>query len=73
MTTERGRCPKCGLMHVGPGTTDRRCYYDDLRDALGSVEPGAHEDRILRWLAGTDMTTVAALVSLFRKLRGVMP
>lgn len=72
MTTERGRCPKCGLVHVGASTTDRRCYYDDLIDALGSVGADAHEDRILRWLAGTDMTTVAAFVSLFRKLRGVV-
>ncbi len=65
------RCPKCGLIlpHA------RSCPYDRLRDALGNMfeelTPG--EDRSLRWLAGTDYTTIDSLVSIFRKLRKVWP
>jgi hypothetical protein len=69
MMTPTSGCPKCGLRHGA----ERRCYYDDLLDALGRVraEITPEEDRHLKWLAAFDRSTVGAFVSLFRRLRGV--
>jgi len=58
-------CPVCGLHHLGR----RPCYYDRLRAALGGLEPSEAEDRILRWLAKWDDSTIEPIISLFDRLR----
>jgi hypothetical protein len=61
----RPACPKCRLLHGA----ERRCDYDVLLEELAGVELTPYEDRIVRWLAGWDQPTLAAVVSIFRKLR----
>ena len=40
-----------------------------LRDALRGVEVGSHDERIIRWLAGWDDSTVRTVVSLIERAR----
>ncbi len=61
-------CLRCGLVlpHIS------RCPYDRLIEALGpgsAAQLTPAELRSLRWLAGTDFTTVDSLCSIFRRLR----
>lgn len=66
----RPTCELCGNYHVD-GPTSRRCYYHELRDALGDdLKPTKEQDAALRWLASWDRPTVTPIAELFRKLRG---
>jgi hypothetical protein len=40
-----------------------------LREALGEVELGAYDRRILNWLAGWDTSTIRTLVSLITRAK----
>jgi hypothetical protein len=40
-----------------------------IREALAGVELGAHDERMIEWLAGWDVPTVGSFVSLFDRVR----
>jgi hypothetical protein len=64
MTTPR--CPDCGMFHVS-GPLARPCHLPRLRDAFRGVALTEQDERLLRWLAGSDQ--VEALLWLVDRLR----
>lgn len=48
---------------------DRHDFYNALLTALGDIELGSWDLRILHWLAGWDAPTVASICSLIHRAR----
>ena len=44
-------------------------FHAQLLEALDGVELGAYDRRVVEWLAGWDVPTVAVVVSLFHRVR----
>jgi hypothetical protein len=61
------RCDICCLVHP-----ERRCYYDDLIEALQGLPISPAEHRTLRWLAGCEFQTVEAIATLFRRFHALL-
>jgi hypothetical protein len=67
------RCPDCGLIlpvaHEARPWRPAGCEYVFVRDQLSrQVSPWTeHDDRMARWLAGLDGTTIEWVLSLTRR------
>ena len=51
----------------------RHDYLTALHEPLAGVRLGAHDDRMLTWLAGWDVPTVGSVVSLLHRARAARP
>jgi hypothetical protein len=51
----------------------RHDYLSALREPLAGIPLGAYDERILAWLAGWDLPTVGAVVSLLYRARAARP
>jgi hypothetical protein len=51
----------------------RADYLAALREPLAAISLGAHDERILAWLAGWDLATVGAVASLLHRARASAP
>lgn len=50
-------------------SVSRVVFHGQLLEALNGVELGAYDRRVVEWLAGWDVPTVAVVVSLFHRVR----
>lgn len=49
-----------------PSRDDREAW---IREALAGVELGAYDERMIAWLAGSDVATVGTVVSWLHRVR----
>ncbi|MEV0994630.1 hypothetical protein [Nonomuraea sp. NPDC050202] len=60
-----------GAIRTGLKEPARPVFEQVLRDALAGVELGAYDERMVVWLSGWDVPTVATVASLLYRVRAL--